>query len=143
VIEQAWNFRATPQQQIAADLRFYAGQMEGRLPDSIDDDGIEGMHADLLEKLPEQDRRTLADPAAATWGKLAIVTKQVGPVLPLTTGLVEVGEDKVHYLGKGLRAGDGSKIVAWWKAEKPGRAIAVYDDFSWKEIDEPAAAPAP
>jgi hypothetical protein len=45
----------------------------------------------------------------------------------------------VHYLGKGLKAGNGSTLVAWWKAEQPGRAIAIYDDFSWKEIDEPAA----
>jgi hypothetical protein len=32
-------------------------------------------------------------------------------------------------------------LERWWKAERPGRAIAVYDDFSWKEIDEPAATP--
>jgi hypothetical protein len=47
---------------------------------------------------------------------------------------------QIHYLGKGLKAGNGSKLVAWWKAEQPGRAIAIYDDFSVKEIDEPAAA---
>jgi hypothetical protein len=129
-----------PQEQIAAALRFYASQREGRLPDGIGAEGLERMHAELLEKLPEQDREQLRDASATKLHKLAIFWRQIGPILPLTTGLLEVGEDKVHYLGKGMQAGDGSKMVAWWKAERPGRAIAIFDDFSWKEIAEPAAA---
>ncbi|MFN7814218.1 MAG: hypothetical protein ACK5SI_16335, partial [Planctomycetia bacterium] len=48
----------------------------------------------------------------------------------------------VQYLGKGGKAGDATQIVAWWKGEKPGRVVAIYGDFSVKEIDE-SAAPRP
>lgn len=91
------------------------------------------------------DKQNMASMVADVPTMLTRVHELFGPWLGLMGALEDLEKQniKVHYLGKGLKAGDGSKIVAWWKAEKPGRAIAVYDDFSWKEIDEPTAAPSP
>ena len=75
----------------------------------------------------------------STWVKTSHEVSEAWEQLREAVRDLENKKIQVHYLGKGLKAGDGSKMVAWWKAEQPGRAIAIYDDFRWREIDEPAA----
>jgi hypothetical protein len=130
---------ASPAEAIAAGLRFYADHLQGSLPSGID--GFEPMIALQGAVLDDAAKKEIL--ALDMGAKMKFIRQRFAPWF----GLLQAPEDfekqniKVHYLGKGLEAGDGSKIVAWWKAEKPGRAIAVRDDFSWKEIDEPAATP--
>jgi len=129
----------SPPEAIAAGLRFYADHLKGALPSGID--GFEPMFALQGAVFDDAARKELL--ALDMGAKMKFVTKRLAPWFGLAQALddLEKRNIKVHYLGKGLEAGAGSKIAAWWKAEKPGRAIAVYDDFSWKEIDEPAATP--
>jgi hypothetical protein len=126
----------SPQEQIAAALRFFASQMEGRLPEGLDERGNLEMLDELWKRVPEDVQKSYAQ--ADRFEQHAIMEKHLGPAYSMRLAVIRAGA--VHYLGKGLKAGNGSTLVAWWKAEQPGRAIAIYDDFSVKEIDEPAAA---
>ena len=129
----------SPPEAVAAGLRFYAEHLKGALPSGID--GIEPLFALQGAVFDEAARKELV--ALDMGAKMKFVKQRLAPWFGLAQALEDLEQQKikVHYLGTGLEAGDGSKIVAWWKAERPGRAIAVYDDFSWKEIDEPAATP--
>lgn len=131
----------SPPEAVAAGLRFYAEHLKGALPSGID--GFEPMFALQGAVFDDAARKEVL--ALDMGAKMKFVKQRLAPWFGLAQALDDLEKQKlkVRYLGKGLEAGDGSKIVAWWKAEKPGRAIAVYDDFSWKEIDEPAAAAAP
>jgi hypothetical protein len=128
---------------IAAGLRFYADHLQGVLPTAIE--GIEPvlkLQGAVLAKLDEPARKrflTLDMPA-----KLAAIKDLFGPWFGMAHALEDLDKKNtpVQYLGKGGKAGDATQIVAWWKGEKPGRAIAIYGDFSVKEIDE-SAAPRP
>mgnify|MGYP006276762657 CR=1 FL=1 len=126
-----------PQEAIASGLRFHADRMDGALPVGLDD--FAPMAA-LMQTIDPEQRTKL--PTMDMKAQLEFIKQQLAPWFALTQALgdLEKKKTKIHYLGKGLKAGDGSKLVAWWKAEQPGRAIAIYDDFTWKEIDEPAAA---
>jgi hypothetical protein len=125
-----------PQEAIASGLQFYADRMDGALPVGLDD--FAPMAA-LMQTIDPEQRKKL--PAMAMQAQLEFIKQQLGPWFGLAEALggLEKQKIQIHYLGKGLKAGNGSTLVAWWKAEQPGRAIAIYDDFSWKEIDEPAA----
>ena len=129
----------SPPEAIAAGLRFYADHLEGALPSGID--GFEPTFALQGAVFDDAARKEVV--ALDMGAKMKFVKQRLAPWFGLAQALDDLEQQniKVHYLGKGLEAGDGSKIVAWWKAERPGRAIAVYDDFSWKEIDEPPATP--
>ena len=72
---------------------------------------------------------------------LAAIKDPFGPWFGTAHAIEDLENEKieVHSLGEGLKAGDAMRIVAWWKGEKPGRAIAIYGVFSVREIDESAA----
>jgi outer membrane lipoprotein-sorting protein len=127
----------SPPEAIAAGLRFYAERMKASLPDTLD--GFEATRA-LDQTIYKQDKKAMV---ADVPTMLTRVHELVGPWLGLmgARDALEKQNIKVHYLGKGLKAGDATQIVAWWKAEKAGRAIAIYGDFSVREIDESAAPP--
>lgn len=129
----------SPPEAIAAGLRFYADHLKGALPSGID--GIEPLFPLQGAVFDDAARKEVV--ALDMGAKMKFVKQRLAPWFGLAQALDDLEQQniKVHYLGKGLEAGDGSKIVAWWKAEKPGRSIAVYDDFSWKEIDEPPVTP--
>jgi hypothetical protein len=126
----------SPPEAIAAGLRFYADRKNGSLPDTLE--GFEATGA-LEQTVDERQKKAMV---ADVPTMLTRVQEVFGPWLGLMGALdgLEKQKIQIHYLGKGLKAGNGSTLVAWWKAEQPGRAIAIYDDFSVKEIDEPAAA---
>jgi hypothetical protein len=131
----------SPAEAIAAGLRFYAGHVEGSLPSSLG--GVEPMLALQAGVLDETAKKEVV--ALGMDAKLEFFLRLFGPWADMENACYELKNKNtsIHYLGKGLKAGDGSKIVAWWKVEKAGRAIAIYDDFSWKEIDEPADSGTP
>lgn len=118
----------SPPEAIAAGLRFYADHLKGDLPSGID--GFEPMFA--LQGAVFDDAARKEFLALDMGAKMKLVQQRLAPWFGLTQALDDLEKQKlkVHYLGKGPKAGDGSKLVAWWKAEKPGRAIAIYDDFS-------------
>jgi len=133
---------ASPPEAIAAGLRFYADQLKGDLPSGIGgfEEPLVALSGALFDDAARKDLRSQG------MGEIIkVVHQRVAPWVDLEEALWDLKNKniEVHYLGKGLKAGNGSKIVVWWKAEKPGRAIAIYDDFSWKEIDEPTGSDTP
>jgi hypothetical protein len=129
----------SPPEAIAAGLRFYAEHLQGALPSGID--GIEPMFPLQGAVFDDAARKELM--ALDMGAKTKFVKQRLAPWFDLAQALDDLEKQKiqVHYLGTGLKAGDATQIVAWWKAEKAGRAIAIYGDFSVKEIDESAAPP--
>lgn len=84
--------------------------------------------------------RPETSPAEAIAAGLRFYAEHVEGSLPSSLG----GAEPMLALQAGVLDETAKKeIVAWWKAEKAGRAIAIYDDFSWKEIDEPADSGTP
>jgi hypothetical protein len=75
--------------------------------------------------------------------KMKFVKQRLAPWFDLAQALDDLEKQKsqVHYLGTGLKAGDATQIVAWWKADKAGRVIAIHGDLSVTEIDASAAPP--
>jgi outer membrane lipoprotein-sorting protein len=116
----------TPPEAIAAGLRLYADRMTGSLPNALE--GFEATSA-LFQTYDDEEKNTL--PGFAPWFHLRKALEDL-----------RNKNTPVQYLGKGGKAGDATQIVAWWKGEKPGRVVAIYGDFSVKEIDE-SAAPRP
>lgn len=129
----------SPPEAIAAGLRFYAEHLKGALPSGID--GIEPMFP--LQGAVFDDAAGKELMALDMGAKMKFVKQRLAPWFGLAQALEDLEKQhiNVHYLGKGLKAGDAAQIVAWWKAETAGRAIAIYGDFSVREIDESAAPP--
>ena len=46
------------------------------------------------------------------------------------------------YIGKGVKLGDASRIVCWYKLKETGKYRAIYGDLSVKDV-QPADLPLP
>ena len=129
----------SPPEAIAAGLRFYADHLKGDLPNGIN--GIEPMFALQGAVFDAAARKEVL--ALDMGAKMKFVKQRLAPWFGLARALDDLEKQniQVHYLGTGLKAGDATQIVAWWKADKAGRVIAIHGDLSVTEIDASAAPP--
>jgi outer membrane lipoprotein-sorting protein len=113
-------------------LRLLADDNGGQFPDTFGHSAIAAFISHWVEKHPGK-------PDAA-WNK-----KVMDATRPLTQGLVFAAtlpaESSARYAGKGVKKGDATKAVFWYKPVKSSSYRVVYGDLSVK--DENAAPESP
>jgi outer membrane lipoprotein-sorting protein len=111
---------AAPEEDVAAVLRWYADRRKGELPARLDDWGA--LAALVAEKAAQSGQPAAEDMAAMV---------RVGRVTAKLSGLAK---DEHGYAGAGVKLGDASRVVFWYRPKGAEKYRAVFGDLSVKDV---------